>query len=148
MDEEKDSGGAEQRQAKRSRVLLGAKLATDAGEIDVRLRNLSQLGALLSCASPPPIGSEVTFMRGETVVHSLVMWVHNEQFGIKFDFPIEESEMLVHVNPPTARTEAPPSDPQPQAYRSGFHHHVLTPEERKLAEEWFSGSDRSHDISD
>ena len=148
MDQEKDSGGPEQRRAKRSRVLLGAKLATDAGEIDVRLRNLSQLGALLSCASPPAVGSEVTFMRGETIVHSRVMWVEAEHFGIKFDFPIEESEMLVHIAPPTARTETPPPEPPSQAYRSGFHHHILTPEERKIAEEWFSGSDRSHDISD
>ena len=147
MDEETDSSGAEQRQAKRSRVLLGATLATDAGEIDVRLRNLSQLGALLSCAAPPGVGSEVTFKRGETIVHSRVMWVHGEQFGIKFDIPIDESEMLVHIAPPSARPETP-AVPDAQAYRSGFRHHVLTPEERKLAEEWFSGSDRSHDIGD
>ena len=149
MDQERDTKGAEQRRAKRSRVLLGARLATPTGEIDVRLRNLSQLGALLSCASPPPLGSAVTFMRGETVVRAAVMWVDGEQFGIKFDVPIEESELLIHIAPPSKADEpAQESTAQPAGYRSGFHHHVLTPEERKLAEEWFSGSDRSHDIGD
>jgi hypothetical protein len=148
MDQEKDETGADKRRAKRSRVLLSAKLATDAGEIDVRLRNLSQFGALLACASPPATGSKVTFLRGETVVHAEVMWVDKEYFGIRFETPIEESEMLVHIAPTAPRTEVPAPEPQTQNYRSGFHHHILTPEERKLAEEWFSGGDRSHDISD
>jgi hypothetical protein len=77
------------------------------------------------------------------------MWVDGEQFGIKFDSPIEESELLIHIAPPS-RNEEPAPDPNapPAGYRSGFGRSALTPEQRKLAEEWFSGSDRSHDIGD
>ena len=44
------------RTAKRARVLLAARLETARGEIDARLRDLSQKGALIECKEVPPWG--------------------------------------------------------------------------------------------
>jgi hypothetical protein len=56
------------RAARRARVLLAAKLQTPFGELDARLRDLSRKGALVECSKQPPVGTEVTFIRGSTVV--------------------------------------------------------------------------------
>ena len=44
-----DSG---QRRAKRARVLLAARLETPGGDVEARLRDLSQRGALVECRTP------------------------------------------------------------------------------------------------
>ena len=61
-------GVGSQRSLKRSRVLLTARLQTPSGEINGRLRDLSRKGALLECAEPLEVDSQVVFARGDTVV--------------------------------------------------------------------------------
>ena len=61
-------GVGSQRSLKRSRVLLTARLQTPSGEINGRLRDLSRKGALLECAEPLEVDSQVVFARGNTVV--------------------------------------------------------------------------------
>ena len=86
------------RSAKRARVLLAAKLDTARGPVEARLRDLSCKGALLECRPPPAVGEEVVFSRGETVVPSRIAWTSGNRVGLEFKVPIEESEVLVHVN--------------------------------------------------
>ena len=62
------------RKAKRARVLLAVKIKTQFGEIDGRLRDLSRKGALVECGAIPPVGSEVLFSRGTTIVPARVAW--------------------------------------------------------------------------
>jgi hypothetical protein len=85
------------RQAKRARVLLAAKLQTPGGEVDARLRDLSRKGALVECAKVPPVGSEVVFARGSTVVPARVAWSDGRRVGLEFLFMIDESEVLVQL---------------------------------------------------
>jgi hypothetical protein len=92
------SGHDSNRSAKRARVLLAAKLETGRGPVEARLRDLSCKGALLECRHPPEVGEEVIFSRGDTVAPSRIAWTSGNRIGLEFKEPIEESEVLVHVN--------------------------------------------------
>ncbi|WP_166038293.1 PilZ domain-containing protein [Sphingosinicella sp. YJ22] len=89
--------GAGTRRAKRARVLLAAKLQTPYGEIDARLRDLSQKGALVECSPTPPQGSEVVFSRGPITVPARVAWSGEGRVGLEFHYRIDENEMLVQL---------------------------------------------------
>ena len=115
-----------QRSAKRSRVLLSARLRTPYGELDARLRDLSRKGALLECPERLPIGTEVVFIRNETIVPAKVAWAGPGRLGIEFLEPILESEVLVHVN------RAPANQNQTRFRRPSFSE-GLSDYDRKLA---------------
>ena len=86
------------RAARRARVLLAAKLQTPFGEVECRLRDLSRKGALVECQTLPPVGSEVTFIRGSTIVPARVAWTAAGRVGLEFLFMIDEQEVLVQLN--------------------------------------------------
>lgn len=119
-----------QRQNKRARVLLSARLRTDAGPIDGRLRDLSRKGALVECAKVPPPGTAVVFERGGTTVPARVAWAAHGRVGLEFDYMIDESELLVHIG----RRKEPPAPP-PRYGRSGITF-GMSADERKLARAW------------
>ena len=127
--------GDSRRRSKRSLVLLAAKIKGAHGEIDVRLRNLSQTGALLETTAEkiPPCGANVVFERGSTIVASKIAWVHGTRFGVQFNEPIEESEVLVHVGKTTHKAEPKASV---TFRRTGFTNPKLSPTEQKIAQAW------------
>jgi hypothetical protein len=118
------------RSAKRSLVLLSAKLETPAGTIAGRLRDLSRKGALIECRITPPAGTEVTFERGKTIMPAIVAWSANGRIGLEFKHMIDESELLVHIG----RREESPVSP----YRFGRAALTLgmNAKERKAAKAW------------
>lgn len=120
--------GRSQRQAKRARVLLAAKLQTPFGEVDARLRDLSRKGALVECAKLPPVGSAVVFSRGSTMVPATVAWTGGGRVGLQFDYPIDENEILVQL-------KRAPSQPQQRFRRPGLAED-LSEQERDLARKW------------
>lgn len=140
MDEDHDYAGIERRRTRRSRVLLRAQVEDISHAVDVRLRNLSEFGALLECAEPLPVGTEVTFERGDTVVEARVVWAEGGRLGIEFHDPIDEGELLVHIEMPKA---PPAAESAPVVHRTGFHRQTLTPEEKRVAQAWFNASGRS-----
>jgi hypothetical protein len=85
------------RQAKRARVLLAAKLQTESGEIDARLRDLSRKGALVESNVVPPVGTELIFNRGATSVPARVAWTAGNRVGLEFAYMIDENEVLVQL---------------------------------------------------
>lgn len=85
------------RQAKRARVLLAATLVTPDGIVDARLRDLSRKGALVECKAPPPVGSDITFVRGKTRVPARIAWTAGIRVGLEFLTMIDESEVLVQL---------------------------------------------------
>ena len=95
-----------QRQAKRARVLLSGRLQTPFGEVDARLRDISPMGALVECTQVPPVGSDVVFSRGHTVVPARVAWTGAGRVGLEFRFPIDANAVLVQLkkSPSTAQT--------------------------------------------
>ncbi|HKR25235.1 MAG TPA: PilZ domain-containing protein, partial [Allosphingosinicella sp.] len=100
-------------------------------EVDARLRDLSRKGALVECLQVPPVGSEVVFVRGATVVPARVAWAANDRVGLEFDHMIDEHELLVHVG------KAGPS-PAP-AYVQPYKRPSLgrmSVEDRRVAQAW------------
>ena len=117
------------RQAKRARVLLAAKLQTQTGEIDARLRDLSRKGALVECSPPPATGSEVVFVRGPIAVPARVAWSIPGRVGLEFHHMIDEQEVLVQMK----HVASGPS--QQRFRRPGIREHA-SEQERKLALAW------------
>lgn len=117
------------RTAKRSRVLLAAKLDTPSGEVEARLRDLSRKGALVEVSKPLEVGTEVTFMRGSTVVPARVAWAGSGRLGLEFHYLIDDQEVLVQLK----RKKSEPNvytTPDPTI---GSHFHV---HDRKRARAW------------
>jgi hypothetical protein len=119
-----------QRSVKRARVLLAVRLQTSYGEVEGRLRDLSQRGALVECSDALDVDMEVVFARGETVVPARVAWTSGKRVGLEFMRMIDESEVLVQLG----RTAANAS--QPRFRRPRLHGESLSEHERKLANAW------------
>ena len=117
-----------QRQAKRARVLLAGKLETPHGEIDARLRDISSRGALVECAMVPPVGCEVVFSRGATIVPARVAWSAGGRVGLEFHYPIDENEVLVQL-------KKSPSAQVPRFRRPGLNE-GLNGDDLKRARAW------------
>jgi len=79
----------EKRQSKRSRVLLKAHLEGEAGQQDVRIRDVSTNGALVEASRPPSVGEEVQLSCGDSSMKGRVAWVDGSWFGVEFLAPIE-----------------------------------------------------------
>ena len=116
------------RSAKRARVLLAARLQTPFGEVDARLRDLSRKGALVECTQVPPVGTEVVFIRGATVVPARVAWAGQNRVGLEFHYMIDEQEVLVHI---TRRAQ-----PKPESFRRPGLKEAMSDEERQAARAW------------
>ena len=119
---------AGQRQAKRARVLLAGKLQTPFGETDARLRDISCKGALVECAKVPPVGCEVVFSRGQTVVPARVAWTGAGRVGLEFHYPIDENEVLVQL-------KKAPASPAHRFRRPGLNE-GLSGDDLKVARAW------------
>ncbi len=75
---------AEHRRDKRSQVFLRAFLRSADGDIEVKLTNLSSLGA---CAEYPVVlapGTEVQVSRGDLRVPARIAWAVEGKIGIEF----------------------------------------------------------------
>lgn len=118
------------RSAKRNRVLLAARLRTSFGEVDARLRDLSQKGALVETSEVLNVGEEVVFIRGATIVPARVAWTGGgNRIGLEFMRSIAESEVLVQLGRSnTGQTQ--------QRFRRPALHEGLSDHERKLAQVW------------
>jgi hypothetical protein len=118
------------RKAKRARVLLAARLQTAAGDVEARLRDLSQKGALVECQSVPAVGSEVVFTRGSTTVPARVAWTAGNRVGLEFAYMIDEQEVLVQLRRTTV-DQSQPRFRRPRLFGEG-----MSDQEKKLARMW------------
>ena len=118
------------RSAKRARVLLAARLRTEFGELDVRLRDLSQKGALVECQTVPPVGTEVVFTRNATSVPARVAWVGSDRAGLEFAYMIDEQEVLVQMKRTTSDQN------QPRFRRPRLFGEAMSHQEKQLARLW------------
>src|SRR5688500_19319122 len=120
------TGVGGKRTTRRARVLLAAKLKTPFGEVDCRLRDLSRKGALVECGKQPPVGSEVMFIRGSTVVPARVAWTATGRVGLEFLYMIDEQEVLVQLKKNGGGQNG-------DRFRRPGLHEDMSDQERKLA---------------
>ena len=73
---------------------LAATLYCDGACSAVRIRNIAATGALLEGGPVPSAGTLVQLVRGELIVHGLVAWSTQAQFGLKFSGCVDVQEWL------------------------------------------------------
>ena len=123
-----NAAAGSKRSAKRARVLLAAKLQTPLWRgRRAPARPVAQ-GRLVECAQVPPVGTEVVFVRGTTVVPARVAWAGKDRLGLEFHYMIDEQEVLVHI------TRRPSPSPRTSAGRASRR--SLSEDQRKVARAW------------
>ena len=108
------------RRSRRSPVLLAAGLEVLGRAVSVKLRNLSEEGALVEGERLPLEGSTTFFTRNELRLKSRVVWVQGRYAGVAFDEPLKPEQVLRNVPTPTSRP--------------------LSEHERKMVERWMTAS--------
>lgn len=124
------------RRSRRAPVLLAATLEAAGREVPVKLRNLSEQGALVEGDRLPLEGSSTSFQRKELRVPSRVVWVQGRYAGVAFDRPLKPEEVLRNV--PTPKAQAPTL--QADFKRPGLACRPLSDYERQMLERWMTDS--------
>ena len=101
-----ESSMTQNRRSRRSPVSLAATIEVDGVPQPVKLRNLSEEGALIEGERLPPEGSTTFFERNELRLKSRVVWVQGRYAGVAFARPLRQEEVLRHVPQPRHRSRA------------------------------------------
>lgn len=117
------------RRTRRSQVLMTATLELSGSALQVKLRNLSEEGALIEGGNLPVEGSKVVFKRLELIVAGRIAWVSNGRAGVTFDMKLEPEAMLHHIPVPKPRV-------LPNFKRPGLGTRRLSPGEQQVGEAW------------
>jgi len=123
------STSSQNRKSRRSQVLLSATLEHGGGALAVKLRNLSEEGALVESEKLPIEGTTVHFIRKDLNAPGRVVWVNGNFAGIAFSAKLDPAEVLRHVPAPRPKI-------QQRYWRPGLSSTELSVEQRRLAESW------------
>ena len=128
-----ESTMTQNRRSRRSPVLLAASVEVDGVVMPVKLRNLSEEGALIEGESLPPEGTTTFFERNDLRLKSRVVWVEGRYAGVAFARSLKSEEVLRNVPKPRLRID-------PDFRRPGLACRPLTTDERKMVERWMTAS--------
>jgi hypothetical protein len=126
------SGVISNRRSRRSPVLLAASIEIDGGDVTVKLRNLSEEGALIEGERLPIEGSVTTFRRNDLKLQSRIVWVHGRFAGVAFDQRLKPEQVLRNI--PAPRRKVQTIDHK----RPGLSSRPLTDYERQMLESWLA----------
>ncbi|HKC03222.1 MAG TPA: PilZ domain-containing protein [Sphingomicrobium sp.] len=121
------------RKSRRSPVYLAASVEIAGAPQPVKLRNLSEEGALIEGERLPLEGTTTFFERNELRLKGKVIWVQGRYAGIAFARTLRQEEVLRHV--PQPRQLA-----QRDFRRPGLACRPLTAHERTMIEKWMVSS--------
>lgn len=85
-------GSAEDRAAPRTNLLLAATAEIGGRSLPVRIRNLSETGAMVEGAGLPEAGMPMVLMRGDLQVAATVAWAAGGRRGVRFGGPVPVNE--------------------------------------------------------
>ena len=85
-------GSLEDRAAPRTNLLLAATAEVGGRSLPVRIRNLSETGAMLEGAGLPEAGMALVLIRGDLQVAATVAWAAGSRRGIRFAGPTPVNE--------------------------------------------------------
>ena len=128
-----ESSTSQNRKSRRSPVYFAAAVEIAGVAQPVKLRNLSEEGALIEGERLPLEGTTTFFERNELRLKSQVVWVQGRYAGIAFARKLRQEEILRHV--PQPRQVA-----QGDFRRPGLACRPLTSHERKMIEKWMVSS--------
>ena len=117
----------------RSPVLLTASVEVDGVPYTVKLRNLSEEGALIEGENLPSEGVEAYFERNQLRLKSRIVWVEGLYAGVAFARALKPEEILRNI--PRPRQEM-----KQEFKRPGLACRPLTAYERRMLERWMTAS--------
>lgn len=88
------------REQGRSSMFLAAVLRAGAEQAPVKVRNMSQNGAMIDSPLRPPPGTKVQLLRGSMRAQGTVIWSSNNRCGLRFSSNLAVAEWL--AAPPKA----------------------------------------------
>ena len=124
-----ESSPTKDRRSRRLPVLLVATLDVAGGPVPVKLRNLSEGGALVEADRLPLEGCTTYFQRNELRLKSQVMWVQGRYAGVAFKERLKPEQVLRNVPRPKPRMKI-------RFRRPGLACRPLTIVERRMIESW------------
>jgi hypothetical protein len=92
MGEIEPGGGAGDRVAPRTNLLLAATAEVGGRSLPIRIRNLSDTGAMVEGAGLPEAGMPLIVMRGDLQVAATIAWAVGGRRGIRFAGPVPVNE--------------------------------------------------------
>src|SRR5688500_7598050 len=92
MGEIEPEGSVEDRAAPRTNLLLAATAEVNGRSLPVRIRNLSETGAMLEGAGLPEAGVPLVLLRGDLQVAATVAWAAGSRRGVRFAGPTPVNE--------------------------------------------------------
>ena len=128
-----ESSNPSNRRSRRSPVLLAATLEVAGRPIPVKLRNLSEEGALIEGDKLPLEGTVAIFERQELRSRCRIVWLQGRSAGLAFEEPLKAEQVLRHVPAPRAKV-------QTEFRRPGLACRPLSDRERQMVERWMSNS--------
>jgi hypothetical protein len=128
-----ESSMSQNRKSRRAGVLLAATIEVAGSPEPVKLRNLSEDGALIEGVRLPLEGTTTFFQRNDLRLKSRVIWVEGRYAGVAFARTLKPEEVLRYVPQPRQRLN-------PEFRRPGLACRPLTADERKLVEKWMVSS--------
>jgi hypothetical protein len=121
------------RRSRRSPVLLAASVEVAGVPQAVKLRNLSEEGALIEGERLPLEGTTTFFQRNDLRLKGRVVWVHGRFAGIAFARPLKPEEVLRYVPQPRQKINS-------DFRRPGLACRPLSDQERRMVEKWMVAS--------
>lgn len=128
-----ESSISQNRRSRRSPVLLAARIHVAGEPVTVKLRNLSERGALIEGDRLPLEGSTTFFKRNDLRLKSRIVWVEGKYAGVAFDEALDPEQVLRNVPMPKAKAK-------PDFKRPGLACRPLSAYERKMLERWMTAS--------
>ncbi len=92
MGEIEPEGSVEDRVAPRTNLLLAATAEFDGRSLPIRIRNLSETGAMIEGAGLPDAGIQLFLMRGDLQVAATIAWAAGSRRGVRFGGPTPVNE--------------------------------------------------------
>ena len=92
MGEIEPEGSVEDRAAPRTNLLLAATAEVGGRSLSVRIRNLSETGAMVEGAGLPEAGMPLVLMRGDLQVAATIAWAAGGRRGVRFAGPTPVNE--------------------------------------------------------
>ena len=99
----------------------------------MKLRNLSERGALIEGERLPLEGSSALFERNDLRIKSRVVWVEGRYAGVAFDTPLKTEDVLRNIPKPKAKA-------QQDFRRPGLACRPLSDYERQMLDKWMTSS--------
>src|SRR5215210_6241157 len=123
------SNSSQNRRSRRSPVYLAAAIEVAGVAQPVKLRNLSEEGALIEGECLPTEGATTFFERNELRIKGKVVWVEGRFAGVAFARKLRQEEVLRQVPQPRQLIQG-------DFRRPGLTCRPLTATERKMVEKW------------